>query len=115
MSGSKIEIMRVNQNNMEKQYEIKTTDSQILRVKAVRGTNLFATKWYLDIYILEGVTNSSKCIAKVDDNELFLQLLMLKDSISCMLWEANFNDKSLIFLYEALLDNIIALSDKIIN
>ncbi len=66
MSGSKIEIMRVNQNNMEKHYEIKTTDGQILRVKAVKGANLFATKWYWDIYILEGFFSTSGHLAKAE-------------------------------------------------
>lgn len=67
MSGNKIEIVEVNQNKMEKHYEIKTKDGQTLRVKAVRGTNLLATKWYWDIYILEGFFNTAKFLCKVEN------------------------------------------------
>lgn len=55
---------------MEKYYEIKTADGKTLRVKAVRGTNLFASKWYWDIYILEGFFSSSRHIAKTDDESM---------------------------------------------
>lgn len=55
---------------MEKHYEIKTTDGQILRVKAFRGTNLFATKWYWDIYIHHGFFHTSAHLAKADDEAL---------------------------------------------
>ena len=55
---------------MEKNYEIKTTDGQIIRIKAVRGTNLFATRWYWDIYILEGFFCTSRHIASADDEAL---------------------------------------------
>lgn len=70
MSGNKIEILQVNQNNMEKHYEIKTKDGQTLRVKAVRGTNLFGTKSYFEIYILEGFFNTSRYLAKAEDEAL---------------------------------------------
>ena len=55
---------------MEKNYEIKTTDGQTLRVKAVRGTTLFATKWYWDLYILEGFFSTSRHIATAGDEAL---------------------------------------------
>jgi hypothetical protein len=70
MSGNKIEIVLVNQKNMEKHYDIKTTEDQTLRVKAVRGTTLFATKWYWDIYILEGFFNTTRYLAKTEDEAL---------------------------------------------
>jgi|GEM_PF-3343950 len=55
---------------MEKHYEIKTTDGQTLRVKAVKGSNLFATKWSWSIYICEGFFSTSRYIAKADDESL---------------------------------------------
>lgn len=55
---------------MEKHYEIKTADGETLRVKAVRGTNLFGSKFYWDIYILEGFFHTSRHLAKADDEAL---------------------------------------------
>jgi len=55
---------------MEKFYDIKTTDGKTHRVKVVRGTKLFATKWFWDVYILEGFFNTSRHIAKTDDEHL---------------------------------------------
>lgn len=70
MSGSKIEIIRINQNNMGKYYEIITTDGQMLRVNAVSGTNLFATKWYWDIYILQCFFHTSWHLSKTEGEAL---------------------------------------------
>ncbi len=66
MFGIKIEIVPVNINSMEKNFEIKTTDGQTLRVKAVRKTNLLATKCFWNIYILEGFLNTAKFLCKVE-------------------------------------------------
>ena len=60
---------------MEKRYEIKTTDGQTIRIKAVRGTNLLATQWYWDIYILEGFFHTSRHLAKADEEALILDAI----------------------------------------